>query len=274
MNNMQIKSNTQNSNLYINQKRNEEDEKKSSLKLASGNRLAQASTDAASLAISQILTAQMGGMEQASRNSQDGISLVQTAEGGLSQTSDMLNRARELAVQAGSDTLTDSDKAILNFEFTQISEAINDIANRTQFNGKKLLDGSNTELNIQTGANAGDNMTLDLSGANVSNLNVVSGDLNLATGNIDDILKAIDADIDSISSGRAGLGAQENVLGNTINSLDKSSVNLASANSSLADTDMAKEVSNLNKASVLRAAQMNMLMQETVQQESVMKILG
>ncbi len=273
MSNLSINNNTQTQNTYLQTKRNDEEQEKASKKIASGNRTEEAGNDAAALAISQKLVSQIDGLDQANRNTQDGVSLIQTADGGLSQATDMVQRARELTLQASNGIYTDSDKKMINAELSQISEAVTDISKNTKFNDKALLNGDNPEIKIQTGANAGDNMSIDLSGADVSKLNIASGGLDV-TGNTDDILKALDADLESLASGRAELGSQENRLTSTMDTNSNYSVNLSSANSSLADTDIAKEASNLNKSQVLRAAQMNILMQEQMQKESVMRVLS
>lgn len=273
MSNMTINNNVQNTNVYTNMKRTEEDNEKSSKKIASGERTNEAGNDAVALAISQALLSQIGGLEQGSDNSLDGMSLVQTADAGLSQVTDMVQRARELTVQASNGTYSESDKAIINNEISEISGAIGDVAKNTQFNGQHLLDGSNTEFNIQTGANAGDSTTLDFSDADITGLNILSGDIDV-TRDTDEILKALDGDLETLSNARSELGAYSNSLGYNVNTNNVTSSNLSKANSSLADTDIAKEATNLNKSMFFRAAQMNIMMQNNVQAESLMRILN
>ncbi len=272
-NNLSIKNNIQTQNTYLYAKKNDEEQEKASKKVASGKRTEEAGNDAASLAISQKLVSQIGGLDQASKNTQDGVSLIQTAEGGLSQVTDMVQRARELTLQASNGILTNEDKKLINTELSQISEAVSDVAKNTQFNEKPLLNGENNELHIQSGANAGEGTTLDLSSADVTKLNITSGGFDV-TGDTSELLKSLDADLEALATGRANLGAQENRLTSTMNNNDSYSVKLSSANSSLSDTDVVKESTKINKSQILRAAQMNMLMQEQTQKENVMRILA
>ncbi len=272
-NNLSIQNNLQTQNTYLYAKKNDEEQQKASKKVASGNRTEEAGNDAAALAISQQLVSQIDGLDQANRNTQDGVSLIQTADGGLSQVTDMVQRARELTLQASNGIYTDSDKKLINTELSQISEAVTDISKNTKFNEKSLLNGENSEIKIQTGANKNENTSIDLSGADVSKLNIASGGFDV-TGDTSEILKALDADLESLATGRAELGSQENKLTSTMNNNDNYSVNLSSANSSISDTDMVKESNKINKSQILRAAQMNMLMQEQTQKENVMRVLA
>ncbi len=259
-------------NSYINMKKKAQEEEKQSKKIASGERVNSAADDAASLAISEYMRGQMKGIDQASENAEDGRNMIKTAEGGLSVINDMTQRARELAVQAGNGIYSDSQKEMMNAEFKQISEGINDVIKNTEFNGKKLLDGSNPEMTLQTGANAGETTTVDLDKADMSGLNMVSG-LDL-TGNIDDVLKSIDSDIDSVNTAGAELGSMSNRLEHTVSNLDNYGVNLAQSESNLRDADMAKEMMDLNKSRIIRTAQMGILSQENQSQDMVMKILN
>ncbi len=258
-------------NSYVNMKRKSEEEEKQSKRLASGERVNSAADDAASLAISEYMRGQIRGVDQASENAEDGRNMIKTAEGGLSQISDMTQRARELAVQAGNGIYSDSQKQMMNAEFKQISEGINDVVKNTEFNGKKLLDGSTPEMSLQTGANAGENTTVSLDRANMLGLNTLNG-LDLS-GNIGDVLQSLDSDIDSISSASAELGSVSNRLEYTVNNLDNYSNNLAQSESNLRDADMAKESMDLNKSRILRTAQLGIISHQNQSQEMVMKIL-
>lgn len=258
---------------YLESKKVDKEQEDSSKKIASGKKNEETGSDSASLAISAALISQMNGTAQASRNAQDGISLVQTASGGLSATSDMLQRARELTLQSANGIYSDSQKNMINQELNQISEAIVDVSKTTQFNGQNLLDGSSSELTLQTGANAGDQTILDLSSSDISGLNTAGG-FDLSTMSTDDILNAIDADLESVASGQAELGAYSNGLSSTINSLEDYNVSISAANSQISDTDMAEEMMNLNKSNIIKAAQMNMLMQESTQMINAMNILA
>ncbi len=258
-------------NSYVNMKRKSEEEEKQSKKVASGERVNSAADDAASLAISEYMRSQIKGVGQASANAQDGINMLKTAEGGLSAINDMSQRARELAVQAGNGIYSDSQKEMMNMEFKQISEGINDVIKNTQFNGKKLLDGSESSLSLQTGANAGETTEVDLGKSDMSGLNMING-LDL-TGDIGEVLNSIDNDIDSVNTAGAELGSMSNRLESTVSNLDNYGVNLAQADSGLRDADMAKEMMDLNKSRIIRTAQMDILSQQNQSQEMVMQIL-
>ncbi len=259
-------------NSYVNMKRKSEEEEKQSKKIASGERINSAGDDAASLAISEYVRSQMRGVEQAAENAEDGRNMIKTAEGGLSAINDMTQRARELAVQAGNGIYSDSQKQMMNTEFKQIGEGINDVIKNTEFNGKKLLDGSSSEMSLQTGANAGETTTVDLGSADMSGLNMVSG-LDLS-GDISEVLKSLDSDIDSVNTAGAELGSMSNRLEHTVNNLDNYGVNLAQTDSNLRDADMAKEMMDLNKSRIIRTAQMGVLSQQNQSQDMVMEILG
>ncbi len=273
MSNLSINNNLQTQNTYLKTKRNDEEQEKASKKIASGKRNEEAGNDAASLAISQELVSQIDGLDQASKNSQDGISLLQTADGGLSQVTDMVQRARELTLQASSSIYTDADKKLVNAELSQISEAVAGISKNTQFNEKALLNGDNPKITIQTGANDGEQLNLDLSNSDISGLNITKGGFDI-TGDTSEILKSLDADLESLSTARADIGSQENRLVSTINNNDNYSVNLSKANSSLSDTDIAEEASKINKSQIIRAAQMNIMMQENTQKDRLLNILA
>ncbi len=272
MSNVNMNTSVVNNNTYVNMKKKSEEEEKHSKRISSGERVNSAADDAASLAISEYARSQMRGVEQASENSQDGMNMIKTAEGGLSQITDMTQRARELTVQAGNGIYNNSQKSIMNEEVKQISEGIDDVVNNTQFNGKKLLDGSNPEVKLQTGANDGETTDVNLDSANMSNLNTISG-LDL-TGDIGSALNAIDGDIDSISTAGAELGSMSNRLEHTVNNLDNYGVNLAQSESNLRDADVAKEMMDLNKSRIIRTAQMGILSQQNQSQEMVMQILS
>ncbi len=258
-------------NSYVNMKRKSEEEEKQSKRIASGERVNSAADDAASLAISEYMRGQIKGVDQASENAEDGRNMLKTAEGGISAINDMTQRARELAVQAGNGIYSDSQKQMMNQEFKQISEGISDVVKNTQFNGKKLLDGSSSEMKLQTGANSGETTDVNLDSANMSGLNMISG-LDLS-GDIGKVLESIDSDIESVNTAGAELGSMSNRLEHTVNNLDNSSINLAKSESNLRDADMAKEAMDLNKSRIMRTAQMGILSQQNQSQEMVMKIL-
>jgi flagellin len=347
---------------------------KSMEKLSSGLRINKAGDDAAGLAISEKMRGQIRGLDQASRNAQDGISLIQTAEGGLNETHDILQRMRELAVQAKNDTNTGDDRIAINKEYQQLSSEITNIGDRTQFNTKNLLDGSlnstvgsvgasltgdngivkissngaktasdytvvvdttantvtlssaslsksetinygaeatgfntkelnfgslgiNIETNaaladisatntfavtatgsitLQTGANATQTLTVDIADMRstaIGGATKVSATDLLSTANIDTALTSLDTAIKEVSSERAKLGAFQNRLDHTINNLGTTSENLTAAESRVRDVDMAKEMMNQTKNSILSQAAQAMLAQANQQPQGVLQLL-
>ena len=238
---------------------------KSLEQLSSGFRINRAGDDAAGLAISENLKAQIKGLGQAERNAQDGISLVQIAEGALSEVSNILIRLRELAVQAASDTIGPTERKFLNVEFEQLLSEIDRIANGTEFNSVKLLNGTGAVLDIQIGTKndpISDRLTFDASSADV---NVAALGLNL-TSVADKIsaqnsLAAIDQSILSVSGIRADFGALQNRLQSTINNLAVSIENMSAANSRVRDADIAATAAELTKNNILMQAGTSVLAQ-------------
>ncbi len=247
-------------------------------RLSSGLRINSASDDAAGLAISEKMRAQIRGLDQASRNTQDAVSAIQTADGGLAQAQDMMQRMRELVVQGANETLTDGDKDKINLELNQLAKELNQQGNSLNFNEKKLLNGSlGNTYKVQIGANAGDTINIDFSKANLTDLTMaqMAGSIDIKGGTLvtDDLLKKLDKDLDNVSMSRATLGAQQNRLGYTMNFLDIQSENLSAAESRIRDADMAKEMLNLAKQTVLEQAAMAMLAQGNRQQMDLLNLL-
>src|SRR5690554_7590184 len=234
---------------------------KSLERLSSGLRINRAGDDAAGLAISEKMRAQMRGMNQAIWNAQDGISVIQPAEGALAEVHNMLNRMRELTVQAGNSTLTDGDKGKLNDEFELLSDEIGRIAEITEFNTMALLSGNfaisgtSSGITLQVGANAGQILRVGIGDMTASGLEVVAGsgagELFIGSGstatNISGALTAIDAAIEKVSAERAQLGASQNRLEHTIQNLSITVENLAAAESRIRDADMAAEMAEFTK---------------------------
>lgn len=268
---MRINHNIAALNTYNALTRNEQATSNSMEKLSSGLRINRASDDAAGLAISEKMRSQINGLEQASRNSQDGISLVQTAEGALNETQSMLQRMDELAVQASNGTLTSDDASKINAEINQLSSQIDSIATQTQFNTQHLLN-SNTTITFQVGANAGETITASLFDATASTLNVASLDVTTQSG-ATTALTAIQSAIDTVSTYRSNLGAVQNRLEHTINNLTTSDENLTSAESRIRDVDMAAEMSNMTKNNILQQAAQAMLAQANQQPQGVLQLL-
>jgi len=255
---------------------------KSMEKLASGLRINKAGDDAAGLAISEKMRGQVRGLDQASRNAQDGISLIQTAEGALNETHDILQRMRELATQSANDTNTLTDREELQKEFTQLAKETTRIAKTTEFNTQKLLDGSDTDGKVfQIGANESQNLTLIIGNMDATALAVGTGtdeastvgiDITTQTGANTAITTVNDA-IETVSAERSKLGAAQNRLEHTINNLKTSSENLTAAESRVRDVDMAKEMMNQTKNSILAQAAQAMLAQSNQTPQGVLQLL-
>ncbi|GAB1772436.1 flagellin N-terminal helical domain-containing protein [Priestia megaterium] len=220
---------------------------KSMEKLSSGLRINSAADDAAGLAISEKMRGQIRGLDTGSKNAQDGISMIQTAEGGLNEVHDILQRMRELAVQASNDTNVDVDRTALNDEFGELGKEIERIKDKSQFNKQNLFDATagdaaDGKVNLQVGANAADLITLDFSKAGIDLGDVVT---NVQAEDITDYtnaqlaLTAVETEIASVSSGRSYLGAMQNRLDHTINNLNNASENLTAAESRIRDVDYA-----------------------------------
>ena len=249
---------------------------KSMEKLASGLRINRAGDDAAGLAISEKMRGQIRGLDQASRNAQDGISLIQTAEGGLNEVHSILQRQRELAVQASNDTNVGADRTALQDEFAQLSSEIERIKDNTTFNTKKLLDGSDTNGKIHVGADAGQIIDVDLTtvGVDLSAAHTAVDALDISTqAGADAAITAVQTQIESVSSGRSYLGALQNRLEHTINNLNNASENLTAAESRVRDVDMAKEMMNQTKNSILSQAAQAMLAQANQAPQGVLQLL-
>ncbi|MDP1382062.1 flagellin Hag [Priestia megaterium] len=278
---------------------------KSMEKLSSGLRINSASDDAAGLAISEKMRGQVRGLDQAARNAQDGISVIQTAEGALGETHDILQRMRELAVQSSNDSNTDADRGEIQKEVNQLAKEVTRIANDTEFNTKKLLtgavDSSNTtnvtdadSMTFQIGANAGQSINLDIKAMDAVSLGVAGTDTSnaVAAGTADtakavtndgiDVsskasastaITAIESAIEKVSAERSNLGAHQNRLDHSINNLNTSSENLTAAESRVRDVDMAKEMMEQTKNSILAQASQAMLSQANQQPQQVLQLL-
>lgn len=246
--------------------------------LSSGQRINRAGDDAAGLAISENLKAQIRGLKQAKRNAQDGISLVQIAEGALSEVSNILIRLRELSVQAASDTIGPTERKFLNVEFEQLMQEVDRIANSTEFNRVPLLNGTGAVFDIQIGTRndpISDRLTFDASSADV---NVAALGLNLASVadkiSAQNSLAAIDQSIVSVSGIRADFGALQNRLQSTINNIAISVENLSSANSRVRDADVAEATAELTKNNILMQAGTSVLAQANQSTTSALNLIA
>lgn len=243
-------------------------------RLSSGYRINRAGDDAAGLAISEKMRGQIRGLEQASRNAQDGISLIQTAEGALNETHAILQRMRELAVQAANDTNTATDRANLQAEVDQLATEIDRIAQTTEFNTNVLMNTGGSTFKLQIGANKGQNITLTINGMTATDLNVATGSILVDTQvNADTAIKTIDDAIKLVSDERANLGAVQNRLEHTINNLGTSAENLTAAESRIRDVDMAKEMMEFTKNNILTQAAQAMLAQANQLPQGVLQLL-
>lgn len=280
-------------------------------KLSSGLRINKAGDDAAGLAISEKMKGQIGGLKQAKSNAQDGISLIQTAEGALNETHSILGRMRDLAVQSNNDTLTDDDRSAIAKEYNALTAEIDRISSNTEFNTKKLLKGDVTKTDtknttaaftFQIGANDNQTMSIDINAMDSASLGVK--DINLsksgvttyaagstipdgkdeggspktttaleATATSDSRVDTIDKAIKKVSDQRATLGAAQNRLEHTINNLGTSQENLSEANSRIRDVDMAEEMMSFTKSNILSQAATSMLAQANAMPNSVLSLL-
>lgn len=248
---------------------------KSLERLSSGFRINRAADDAAGLAISETMRAQIKGLNQAQRNAQDGVSLIQTAEGGLNEIHSILQRMRELAVQANNGTYSASDKANTQKEMDDLATQIDTISG-TKFNGVALISATAKTITLQTGSSKGDTMNL-LMGALHSTaacLGVASASVSVAGTAAATAIAQIDAAIGKVSGFRAQLGADQNRLEHTITTLSTTSENLTAAEARIRDVDMAEEMATFTKNQILQQAGTAMLAQANQQPQSVLKLLG
>lgn len=246
--------------------------------LASGSRINRAADDAAGLAISEKMKSTVRSIRQDVRNANDGISMIQTAEGGLNEIGNILSRFRELSIQAASDTIGDTERGFIDKEVQQLKSEVNRIANTTEFNGKKVLNGEGSALEIQVGTRNNpeeDRFAYDTSktGATTDKLGI-SG---ISTSTIDDArsnLESIDSAINTLVSNRAELGALQSRLQITVNNLNIYDENLSSANSRIRDTDMAMETANMAKENILLNTGISVLSQANQSNMMAIKLIG
>jgi flagellin len=249
---------------------------KSMEKLSSGYRINRAADDAAGLAISEKMRAQIGGLAQAQRNAQDGVSLVQTAEGALNEVHSMLQRVRDLKVQYLNGTLDADDKSSIVAEVTQLAEEIGEISTKTEFNGINLLDGTGGSagvISFQVGANTAETVsvtTRDIAGA--SGTGAIDGVSDTATWEAVD-LDAVDVAINNISALRSEFGAVQNRLEHRMANLTAYQENLVASESRIRDVDMASEMVNFTKLGILQQAGTSMLAQANQAPQNVLSLL-
>jgi flagellin len=286
---LRINQNIAATNAYRNLSVTDGQMSKSLEKLSSGFRINRAADDAAGLSISEGLRSQVGGLKVAVRNAQDGVNVVQTADGALNETTAILQRMRDLAVQASNGGSQDDDaKNAAQSEFKELNSELDRIANTTSFGSQKLLDGSYTG-SFQVGSNAttNDQITIDLSTIAADSTKLATKDLDLTTATVTDptdpafgksgaqlAIVALDAAIKSVSTTRATLGASQNRFEHTINNLNVAVENLSASESQIRDTDMAQEMTKFTRSQILSQAGTSMLAQANQSQQSVLKLLG
>lgn len=247
-------------------------------RLSSGYRINQAADDAAGLAISENLRGQIRGLKQASRNAEDGVSLVQVAEGGLNEVSNMLIRLRELGVQAASDTIGETERKFLDVEYQQLKSEIQRIAEVTQFNGRDLLNGTGGIIDVQVGVQNDpfkDRISFNTSAANSTLEALGMTAESLATKEqAQQSLGVVDSSLLQVNAMRANFGALQNRLNSTIANLGVAHENLSAANSRVRDADIAEETAELTRSSILMQAGVSVLGQANQAQQVALKLLS
>lgn len=257
---------------------NYDNQNRSLERLASGNRINKAGDDAAGLAISEKLKAHIRSMKQAYRNAQDGISLVQVSEGAMNEISNILIRLRELSIQGSSDTIGDTERGFINKEVTALKNEVDRIAGSTEFNGRRLLDGSEDNMDIQVGIHNnpfldrftynGKEMATSLKSLKLEDVDTSKKEL--AQANLD----KLDDAITHINESRSAMGAIQNRIQSTMNNLQIYRENLEAANSRIRDTDMAEETAELTKNNILTQSTVSVLGQANNNANSVLKLIG
>ena len=249
---------------------------KSTEKLSSGYQVNRAADDAAGLSISEKMRNQIRGINQAVKNSEDGISLIQTAEGNMNEIHSILQRMGELATKAANDVNATEDRTAIQNEITQLGQEIDSISSKAQFNGTHLLTGSFSGKFLQTGANAGEEMSISIATMNAEalSLGAAAASLDMSShASATSAMTKITAAIKTVSARRSELGAIQNRLDYTINNLENYSENLTSAESQIRDTDMATEMTNYTKNNILQQAAQAMLSQANQSTQGVMSLL-
>ena len=245
---------------------------KTTEKLSSGYRINRAGDDAAGLTISEKMRSQIRGLDKASTNAQDGISLIQTAEGALNEAHSILQRMNELATQGANDTNTSADRTAIQKELDALTSELDRIASTTQFNTMNLLDGTFTGKNLQVGALSGQSISISIGSMNASTLSI-NGLTVSSHANAGSAMTKIQAAISKVSSQRAALGAIQNRLEHTIANLDTTSENTQAAESRIRDTEMASEMVAFSKNNILSQAGTSMLAQANQATQGVLSLL-
>ena len=247
---------------------------KSTEKLSSGYRINRAADDAAGLSISEKMRSQIRGLNKASSNAEDGISLIQVAEGALNESHSILQRKNELATQAANDTNTSSDRSAIQQELTQLTSELDRIYSTTQFNTMNLLDGDFTGKSLQVGALSGQVISVSIKSMKASALGIGYNAIKVSSNAVaGQSMSLIQKAINRVSEERSKLGAIQNRLEHTINNLDTTSENTSAAESRIRDTDMAEEMVNYSKNNILAQAGQSMLAQANQSNQGVLSLL-
>jgi flagellin len=260
---LSVRTNVSSLTAQSNLSRTSADLAKSISRLSSGLRVESAADDAAGLAISEDFKASIRSLNQARRNANDGVSLVQTADGSLKEVSGLLTRMRELSVQSRNGTVNSTQRGYLNDEFDTLRSEIDRIVNTTEFNGVSLLDGDQAAglaFQVGIGTSNDDRLTISIATSSASALGLGASTIS-TTGGADTAIAALDTAIERVSTRRAGLGAMQNRLATTMSNLETYSTNLSAANSRIVDVDVAEETAMLTKNQILMQAGTAMLAQ-------------
>lgn len=248
---------------------------KANNRLSSGKRINNAADDAAGMAIASKMKAQVKGLDQAARNAQDGISLIQTAEGSISEIESMLQRMRELAIQSSNDTNVTGDRSKVQKEIVQLQKEIADMSTRSEFNTQHLIEDKPFNGTFQVGANTGQVIGLELKDLTSDLEAAKTGVIDLTTkANAQTAIGKLDADLEVVQDLLADIGAVQNRLEFTINNLEVSSENLAAAKSRVEDADLGKEMTELTTQNVIQQAATSMLAQSNAAVQNITQILG
>jgi len=253
-------------------------------KLSSGLRIKRAADDSAGLAISEKMRNQIKGLNQAGLNVQDGISVVQTAEGALEETGNILKRMSQLSVQSANETNTKDEREKIANELTQLNDELTRMSKTTEFNGKQLLDGTNTQLSLQVGSDGSSNNQINVDLVNTSKImtdaGITSANISSMKAGTSDgteaartMMSNIDAALAKVNSARSTLGAQQNRLESTSANLSNTVENITAAESRIRDTDVASEMVQLSKLNILAQASQSMLAQANSQPQSILQLM-
>ncbi len=275
---MRITTNMASINAQRTLAKSQQEIQKSMAQVASGSRITKAADDAAGLGISEMLKSQIRSYAQASRNANDGISMVQVAEGGLGETSNILTRMRELAIQASSDTVGDTERGYINKEVTQLHEEIERISKTNRYGKTNLLDGSAQNFDIQVGVNntqSEDRISFKASELDATTANLGIADLDFSTKEgAQGVLMTLDAAQEKVNSYRANIGALQNRLQSATDNLGVQHENLSAANARIRDCDVAQSSAELARNQVLLQASVSTAAQANAQPQLAMKLLG